>query len=207
MWHLLPLPLAGAIALSIVAPVRAESHVSSAAAATSLSATSRLRVAVQVPKVLYLRIGDAGALVNTVTLTVGLSAASGLMPLPRNNVVFAGTVPIAQGTTTRADDNGTSNGQIATQLWTNNGSVTLNCSGAPLTAGALTIPLTRVTVSSSGTAFRHPGANLGACAPVVRGTSGVNNLTSNWTYSFSATGGLPAAGHYTTQITYTASQP
>lgn len=189
-------------------PARAESHVTAVAApAASLSTTSRLAIAVNVPKILYLRVGNAGATVNTVTMTVGVAAASGLNPLPRNDVMFSGAVPIGMGTVTRADNDGASNGTVAAQLWTNNGSATLTCTGAPLSDGSRTIPLTRVVVTSSaGGSLAHPGGNLG-CTTVTRGTSGTNNLSSNWSYTLSATGGLPTAGSYTTQITYVASQP
>lgn len=186
----------------------AESRVTAVSAPiASLSSTSRLAVAVNVPKILYLRVGNAGATINTVTMTVGVAAASGLNPLPRTDVSFAGTVPIGMGTVTRTDNDGAPNGIVAAQLWTNNGTATLTCTGAPLTDGSRTIPLTQVLVTSlGGGTLGHPGANLG-CSTVSRGTSGTNNLTSNWSYNFSAAGGLPTAGSYTTQITYVASQP
>lgn len=187
---------------------RAESHVTAVTnPIASLSTTARLAVTVNVPKILYLRVGNAGAMINTVTMTVGVAAASGLNPLPRNNVTYGGAVPIGMGTVTRTDNNGASNGVVAAQLWTNNGTATLTCTGAPLTDGSRTIPLTRVVVTSSaGGTLGHPGGNLG-CSTVTRGSSGTNNLASNWSYNFSAAGGLPTAGTYTTQITYVASQP
>ncbi len=172
---------------------------------TSLSTTARLNIAVNVPRVLYLRVGDAGATVNTVTFTVGLNGA--LATLPVSDQVFTGTVPPALGTTGVADDNGTTtDGQIAVQLWTNNGTANLTCAGSALTSGSNTIALTEISVASAGGGtLAHPGANLG-CAPATRGSAGVNNLSDTWTFSYAPTA-LPAAGSYTTQITYTASQP
>jgi hypothetical protein len=186
------------------ASASAESHVSAISAATSaVATTAHLNVSVSVPRILYLRVGTAGATVNTVTFGVGL----GGLTVPTADAVYAGTVPVGIGTVTRADNNGASDGRIAVRLWTNNGTANLTCSGAPLTAGTNTLPLSAITVTSAGTGtLAHPGTSL-ACASVVRGTAGTNDLTDTWTYAFAAPSGLPAAGRYTTQVTYTASQP
>ncbi len=171
---------------------------------TSLSATARLNFAVNVPRVLYLRVGDTGATVNTVTFNVALAGALGTLPV--TDQVFSGAVPPALGTTGVTDDNGAADGQVGVQLWTNNGTANLTCSGSPLTSGALTIALSEITVSSSvGGTLGHPGTSL-ACASAARGSAGVNNLTDTWTFGY-APASLPTAGSYTTQVTYTASQP
>lgn len=184
--------------------VIAESRVTAVtAAATSLSTTARLNVAVNVPRILYLRVGDAGAAINTVTFTAGLTGVT----VPTTDSVYAGAMPVGPGAVSAADDNGASDGQVAVQLWTNNGSANLNCTGAALTSGANTIPLSDITVTSlsSGGSLAHPGASL-ACASGARGSAGTNNLTDTWTFAYAPTV-LPPAGAYTTVVTYTASQP
>jgi len=200
MKKVLPVVIVSAIAAGVAF---AESRITvTGATGTNLSATARLNVAVAVPKVLYLRVGDTGSNINTVTLTLGL--AGGLSA--QNDQVFAGAVPIGAGTATATDDNGTSDGAVSVQLWTNNGSASLGCSGAALTSGANTIPLTDITVSSAGGGtLAHPGANL-ACSSAARGSAGVNNLSDSWTFAY-APAALPPGGNYTTTITYTASQP
>ena len=126
--------------------------------------------------------------------------------LPVNDQVFGGALPPALGTVTVTDTNGACDGQVAVQLWTNNGTSSLSCAGAALTAGASTIPLTDITVTSTvGGTLGHPGANLG-CTAAARGSAGVNNLADVWTFGY-APSALPVAGSYTTQVTYTASQP
>lgn len=184
----------------------AESRITAVpATTTNLSATAKLNIAVNVPRILYLRVGGAGATVNQVTFTVGLGG--GLSTLPQTDVVFgtAFTAP-SLGTTTAADDVGASDGQIPVQLWTNNGTTNLTCSGNDLTSGANTIPKADIGVTSaSGGSLAHPGTTL-ACSSVARGAAGVNDLSDTWTFSY-APSTLPPAGNYQTQITYTASQP
>ena len=191
-------------AMTISSPVQAESRITTVTAgSTALSTTAKLNIAVSVPRILYLRVGDAGATVNTVTFTAGLTGVT----LPTADTVYAGTPPVGVGTITAADNNGTSDGAVGVQLWTNNGSANLNCAGAALTSGANTIPLSAITVTSlaTGGSLAHPGANL-ACTSAARGSAGTNNLSDTWTFAY-APATLPPAGSYTTVVTYTASQP
>lgn len=184
--------------------VIAESRITAVTSAvTTLSTTARLNVAVNVPRILYLRVGDAGATINTVTFTAGLSGVT----VPTADAVYAGAMPVGPGAVSVADNNGASDGQVAVQLWTNNGSANLNCAGAALTSGTNTIPLTDITVTSlaSGGSLAHPGSSL-SCTSAARGSAGTNNLTDTWTFAY-APATLPAAGSYTTVVTYTASQP
>lgn len=183
----------------------AESRITAVASTTtSLTTTARLNFSVVVPRILYLRVGDAGATINTVSFTLGLGG--GLTTLPTSDSVFPGALPVGVGAVTAADDSNGSDGQIPVQLWTNNGTSQLTCAGAPLTSGPSSIPLTDITVTSStGGTLAHPGANL-VCASAARGAAGTNNLTDTWTFAYSPAA-LPPAGSYSTTITYTASQP
>lgn len=171
---------------------------------TSLTTTARLNFSIVVPRILYLRVGDLGATINTVNFAVGLGGS--LTGLPVSDTVFNDPLPVGVGTVSAGDDSGASDGQIPVQLWTNNGTSQLTCNGAPLSSGSNTIPLSEVTVTSSGGgSLAHPGPNLG-CVSAARGGAGTNNLTDTWTFAYSPAT-LPAAGSYTTTITYTASQP
>ena len=185
-------------------PARAESRITTVTAGTTaLSTTAKLNFAVSVPRILYLRVGDAGATINTVTFTAGLTGVT----LPTADSVYAGAPPLGVGTIAATDNNGTSDGAVAVQLWTNNGSANLNCAGAALTSGANTIPLSAITVTSlaTGGSLAHPGSSL-ACTSAARGSAGTNNLSDTWTFAY-APATLPPAGSYTTVVTYTASQP
>lgn len=190
--------------MSLSSTLHAESRITTVTApTTALSTTARLNFAVNVPRILYLRVGDAGATINTVTFTAGLAGIT----VPTTDSVTAAAPPVGLGTMAVADTNGASDGQVGVQLWTNNGTANLNCAGAALTSGANTIPLSAITVTSlaSGGSLAHPGSSL-SCTSATRGSAGTNNLTDTWTFAY-APAALPAAGAYTTVVTYTASQP
>jgi hypothetical protein len=192
-------------AVGMVGVAHAESRISAIDGATTgpMATTAKLNFKVVVPKILFLRVGALGATVNNVTFTVGLTGA--LATLPVADAVYGGALPPAF-TSSVADDEGASDGAITVGLWTNNGSSTLSCAGSALTSGTNTIALSNVTVANAGTGtLSHPGASL-ACTSGSRGAAGVNNLADTWTFAYAPTV-LPAAGNYTTTVTYTASQP
>ena len=181
----------------------ARSSLSARATSGSQQANAALDVRVQVPRILYFRIGSPGTQVNTVTFDLRLAAP--LNTLPDNNMVYGGALAPTLGTPRRADDDGASNGNVAVRLWTNNGSVSLDCAAAPLTSGTHTIPLSEIAVTSSNNALAHPGGTL-ACAARSVGATGTNNLSANWRFRYRPLA-LPPAGSYSTTVTYTASQP
>lgn len=191
------------LALPLTPHVQARSTVSGSQAAVPLATQAALKMQVQVPRMLYFRVGTAGATVNTVQFNVRLPAP--MNTLPDANIVYGGAPPIGVASTQQTDTFGASNGNVDVQLWTNNGSATIDCSGAPPTAGANQIPLSAILVTSSSAALRHPGTSL-ACTARTVGASGTNNLLATWRYRYNPTV-LPAAGQYQTTITYTASQP
>lgn len=204
MTHKTMLTLGAVCAMSLSSALHAESRITTVTApTTALSTTARLNFAVNVPRILYLRVGDAGVTVNTVTFTAGLTGVT----VPTTDTVTAAAPPVGLGTISVADTNGASDGQIGVQLWTNNGTANLTCAGTPLTSGANTIPLSAIAVTSlaSGGSLAHPGSSL-ACTSAARGSAGTNNLTDTWTFAY-APASLPTAGAYTTVVTYTASQP
>jgi hypothetical protein len=175
----------------------AESRITAVAgtATGTMSTTARLDFQVVVPKILYLKVGTAGATVDNVRFDISLTGIT----VPSNDVVFAG--PVDGSFTSSATGN-----SVGVNLWTNNGSASLNCSGSALASGSNTIALSNITVTNaSAGALAHPGTSL-ACVSASRGTAGFNNLSDTWTFAYAPTV-LPAAGNYTTQVTYTASQP
>jgi hypothetical protein len=180
----------------------AETRVSAIAnTTTGMSTTARLNFAIRVPKLLYLRVGTPGAAVNNVIFTV-----TTLVPtFPVNNVVHS-VNSITVATAVSDDFATTTDGAMTVALWTNNGTTSLSCSGAALTAGVNTLPLSRITVANVGAStLNHPGASL-ACTSSSVGNAGINNLGATWAYSLTLLP-FPAAGSYTSQVTYTASQP
>ncbi len=161
----------------------------------AMSATARLDFQILVPKILYLKVGTAGAAIDTVQFSVGLTGIT----VPTNDAVFAG--PPSGAFTTTATGNA-----VGVNLWTNNGSATLGCAGAALTSGSNSIALTAITVTNAAAGgLAHPGGSL-ACTTANRGSAGFNNLSDTWTFAY-APATLPAAGNYTTQVTYTATNP
>ncbi len=193
-------------AVGMVGVAQAESRISAIDGATvgPMTTNAKLNFKVVVPKILFLRVGALGATVNNVTFTVGLTGA--LATLPVADAVYGGALPPAF-TSSVADDEGASDGAITVGLWTNNGSSNLTCAGAALTSGGNTIALSNVTVANSATGtLGHPGTSLACTGTNARGSTGVNNLADTWTFAY-APATLPAAGNYTTTITYTASQP
>ncbi len=185
----------------------AESRVSTIAGgnpSTAMSASARISVNVLVPKVLYLRVGDPGAAINQFRIELSFLG----MTIPSSNAVFTTTPSAAVRASTISDTDGNGlPGRVAARLWTNNGSAQLSCSGAPLTSGANTEPLSAIQAGSwfSTDTLPHPGTTL-ACPPTSVGSAGVNDLNSSWFYYINA-GQFLMPGNYTTRVTYTASQP
>lgn len=181
----------------------AESRISASAGAVPLSTSAQLNFEVQVPRILYLRVGDTGATINTVTFTVGLAAPLGSLPI--NNAEYTATIPPGiSGAVATDDDTTGSDGAIPVQLWTNNGTANLGCTSPGLSGTSGTIPLSAITVTQTGS-LPHPGGSLD-CTTTEVGATGVNSLEGAWTYAFAPTV-MPPAGTYSTVVTYTAAQP
>lgn len=193
--HLLVALISGLVASSAVA----ESNISASAGTTSLSTSASLKFKVLVPRILYLRVGSVGSTIDEVTFTVGLAAPLDDLSSDIDNVPYSAAIPPASGGAATV-----TGGAVAVQLWNNVGSVDLNCAGDALSNGSDNIPLADIKVTDGGT-LDHPGTDLG-CGSISVGSAGVTNLSDTWTYSYTPTT-LPATGTYTTEITYTASQP
>lgn len=161
-------------------------------------ATARVNLSVTVPKLILLKVGTAGATVDTLSWTLGYSIpATPTVPSVTGDsiaVAWNGAAPTSPAMTNPA--------ALAVSAWTNAATTsTVNCAmgswtgptGGPVNAD--------FTVTTTGT-LTHPGLNLNACAA----TTFAKNTVASGTWAY-ALGGTPSgwpAGTYTNVITYTA---
>ncbi len=178
------------LALAVVGAAvsaQAESNFVSGAAAVSPGAVARLDFRINVPKVLFLRVGTGTEFVNDATV---------------DEVVF--NVGPAAVITPGADVAGASSGgTINARIFGNGGPVSLvNAgSGAGLinVAGDI-IPWTQILPTTTSGTFTNPAINattpLAAVARIV-------NQTAVWAFAYDNTASVPE-GSYTGRVTYTA---
>lgn len=167
-----------------------------------VTATARVNLAVNVPKLILLKVGTAGgALANVDTLTwnatFSIPAAATVPSVTGSNVgvTWSGAAPTSPALTNP--------GALAVSAWSNSAGSTVNCSATGLGNGTTGPGLGDITVSAGAGTLPHPGANLGACAatPAMAANTVV---TANWAYSLGGTPATWLAGAYTGAITYTA---
>lgn len=194
-------------ALAVVSTVaQAESRLSASTGAGNISATAKISVNVTVPRILYLRVGSAGAQQDAINFAVGAAGLTGTLPI--NDSVYAGAVPMGAGTVTVTDtETANAQGTVTAQLWTNTGTAALSCTSTNIAAGAVSLPKSDFKVLTTG-ALAHPGNDLGCggAPTTVTPASGAGSFTGTWAYSYTPTT-LPAAGTYAGVVTYTAVQP
>lgn len=161
-------------------------------------ATARVNLSVTVPKLILLKVGTAGAVVDTLSWTLGYSIpATPTVPSVTGDsvaVVWSGAVPTSPALASPA--------ALAVSAWTNAATTsTVNCALGAWTGPAGGPVNADFTVVTGGT-LSHPGLNLGACAatPFAKNTV----ATGTWTYSLGGTPATWPAGTYTNVITYTA---
>lgn len=153
----------------------------------NLSTQARVNFQITIPKFVSLRVGTAGATVDTIAFSP-LAADVG------NNVSQAGT------------GGDLTNGKVTVRVAGNNGDITLAATaGATLLSGTDTIPWTQITVTPAGGAPAHPAVN-GGNVTLTATNKVVNIAAGDWTYAY-ANASVVAAGTYTGQVTYTATVP
>jgi hypothetical protein len=166
----------------------------------AVSASAKVNIQVNVPKLILLRVGTSGATIDTVTLSAlpnpgipGGVAAAALTAGNSQASDWDGTAPVLAAAPSAA---------VSAFAWTNATGAVLNgaLTGLASPAG---VTGTMIIVASSG-ALEHPGNNL---ANNVTKNFGPNAVaTGTWTYSItSADLATVPAGQYTGQMTYTAS--
>jgi len=178
--------------------------------AGGLAVSVDMRHRVEVPQILYFRIGSATVgSVDTVVFDVS-PAGTG------NNQTYSGALsaPLGSGTPIAA----TSNGSLYVQVLANVGSLTLNYDlSDPLglsDGGGNYIPFDEVSVTSAdpgglpSPALSNAGAG-GAISVAINGNFHAGRVVrrdTTWTYSY-LNQQIPMAGTYNGRVTYTLSAP
>ena len=180
---------------------QAESDINSSAVAGSLNAVARLDFRINVPRVVYLSVGNAGAVPFADFATVDRVDAT----LTAADVAVPGTP--------RAFGAGIGAYGVAARVFGNGGNITVTAAGsgtglvntpiAPAVAGPV-ILWTQITPASVGT-FAHPVIN-GAGTALAASASGLVSASSTWTFSY-ANAATVQAGQYDGRVIYTATMP
>jgi len=191
--------LALALALAIPLAAQAESTVQTGAGA--LTANARVDFSIVIPKILFLRVGTAGAGIDLITFTVPSGSVG-------NSTPISGTGGDLTG------------GVVTAVVQANSGTVTLNAQAT----GALSDGAAGDTISYSQivtTAATNTTATILQAPVLANGTSANITLTpvskivnqdAKWTYTYSNTAVVPAGtyGGINTnngRITYQATMP
>ncbi len=175
------------------------------------SVANDVNLQVNVPKMLIFKVGDLEDVVNTIGWTL---SPTGYAP-DQTDASYSGSVPFTSADfdapeVTDDESDGGDDGVLSVYAFGNDGDINIASTasnGETLNnADGQTIPLTDFTVTgdshpSDGTNGLHNGAN-----GLVTATDNVAELDTTWTYAYAPTT-TPAAGEYTTVITYTASMP
>ncbi len=162
---------------------------------------------INVPRVLFFRVGTAGATVDTVEFDLNQS----LLPNKTDEVTGSFNTPLGSGTAVNA----TTNGQIEVEVKANFGGVKIittvdNSNGLDGNNGYFINYNQIATTSSDAANFPAPVLANSNIADVDIKPSGFNakvtERTAAWTYKFLNQTEVPA-GTYEGEITYTASTP
>jgi hypothetical protein len=189
-----------ALALSLAMPfsVLAESSVVTGAGA--LTTNARVDFTVVIPKILFLRVGAAGAGIDLITFTVPSGSVGNATPI-------AGTGGDLTG------------GVVTAVVQANSGTVTLNATaGGALSDGAGdTIAYSQITTAAAtlttGTVLAAPVLTNGVSGNVtLTPVSKIVNQDARWTYTYANSAVVPAGtyggvGVNNGRVTYTASMP
>lgn len=203
--------LAGA---ALGAPARADTQTATAPnnnPTQAVSVAARLDFTINMGKFLFFRVG-------TGTYPTASSAVASVSFAPQPSIPAGGVAP-ADGNSTAVNWSGAAPGfsvpgstVLPVEVRSNAGQVTIRASATtPLTSGANSIALSRVTIASNDAALPAPlipDTGTGAAVNVA-GTAFSNLVTvrsADWTFSFNPSP-MPQAGAYTGQVTFTASAP
>ena len=194
------LSLAIASSALLVGTAWGESQMGVQPIGTPTNASAGLNLAINVPNIVMLKVGAAGATVSTATMNVTSSAVSpGLSPV-YGPFVGNNTVVDWDGTTAPTLTSSTSTIPVA--AWTNTSNAVITCTTALI--GFAGADIVVGTATGSGLLLPHPlGATNLTCGGATAALN-VNTLyNSNYTYTAGSTlvGGAPGA--YTGTVTYT----
>lgn len=181
---------------------------------TAASATASVNIRVLVPKIVILRVGNAGSVPQ-----VDFSYALTGLTTGANSQAYTGTIPPAAAdfaaTITRTNPVG-ADGDVTVGAWTNTAGTTLTCQtaalgGATPFGGADAPALSDISVTAGGaTPLGHPGATLASCDGSA--TAALTERTAySGTYTYAPAAGFNPAtvnpGTYGAVVTYTATTP
>lgn len=179
-------------AAALMQVAQAESTYGYSTDLSNVSATAKAKVTVNVPKLVLLRVGTAGATVSEVTLTgkpTGVTDTGNSKALTWND-----DAPFSDATTQ----------DLTASTWTNASSgATLTCGVTTAFDAASNLSSSDITVSKTAGTLAHPGATTacGTPVPITKNTL----FTGTWSYGISGTALAKApAGAYSEVITYTA---
>lgn len=167
----------------------------------TVSASAKAKVTVNVPKLILLRVGTAGATVDELTFNAAPtinSAPGSTLGTDGNDKasIWDGAIPLFSDTAGQ---------DLNAFIWTNalaGASLTCSTTADTMFTAGQGLTSTDVKVSSAGT-LAHPGASTacGSTVSVAKNTL----LTSTWTYSILGSAlANAAAGTHTQTTTYTA---
>lgn len=202
------------LSLAIATPglVMAEAGISTCEAPCTIGDVANdVNLEVNVPEMLIFKVGDKEDVINTVSWTL---SPTDYAPL-KEDASYAGNVPFTSAdfdAPSASDDesDGGDDGVLSVYAFGNAGNINIASTASNgedlLNANNETLPLSDFTVTgdshpSDGTNGLHNGSN-----GVVTAASSVAELDTTWTYAYTPST-TPAAGVYTTVITYTASMP
>lgn len=192
-----------AVALALATPLLASAE--SQFVVGTGAASARLNFQVIIPRVLFLGVGTGAGTGVLSTLSTN-TTINELAFDYTTNATALGTGAAAGSIT---NTGGFANNQFPVRVFGNNGQITLRATGADLSNGSETIPITQITgTSSDPTNLPNPGVGVaaGVTVPFSAGNK-VTDQSATWTFSYANTGTIPAAGAYTSLVTYTASMP
>ena len=184
----------------------AQTHWSSGAGA-GLKATASLRLSVVVPKILILRVGHPGGFIDEVywdaTPTPGIGDAVYNGSIPPDSAALPYAVHDTIGNP--------NNGAISFKLWSNAGTTTLRAVAAnhALLDGANSIPIVPGQTITTTPTTTNPVIDGSAKSFTANAQGIVYKQSSQWKFVYhpDTVSPPPAAGIYTTVVTYTASTP
>ena len=164
----------------------------------TVAASAQVNMSVIVSKLILLKVGTAGATVNTLSWNVVDSVpAAPVIPVTTADIVgviWDGNAPSNPAVTNPA--------ALAVSAWTNAATTnTVNCAIGAWVGPAGGPANVNFAVTSVGT-LAHPGANLNVCAATAFAKNTV--VAGTWAYTLGGTPGNWPAGVYTNTITYTA---
>ncbi len=193
-----PTRVAGlALATTLIMPIAVQAESSVQTGAGALNTSAHVDFSIVIPKVLFLRVGAAGAGIDSIVFTVPAASVG-------NGTGIAGTGGDLTGGQVTAIVQANSNGTV---------SLTATATGALSDGAGDTINYSQITTASNNPSFLAPVLTNGLSVPITLAPVGkLVNQAAVWTYTYSNSAVVPA-GNYggintnNGRVTYTASVP